>query len=79
MEAPSGRVSMPIVCGLWTEDIHNLGDFEFASVPRAGDRVSLPNEPEQAHTHYKVERVVHRAAGPHQSSATFLFVSKVQD
>lgn len=67
---------MPIICGLWTEDIYHLGDFEFASVPRAGDKVSIANDPGQPHTHYKVERVVHRAKGPEHPSGTFLFVVK---
>ena len=78
-QVPSDRAIMPIVCGSWTVDIQNLGYFEFDSVPRSGDSISLPNEPGPAHTHYKVKKEVHWAAAPHQPTATFLFVASEPD
>lgn len=65
---------MTVTCGLWAEDITPLGDFEFASVPRAGDKISIPNDAGDPFTHYTVIRVVHRATGTEMPCATFLFV-----
>lgn len=66
---------MGIACEVWLNEAEkSIGKFEFDSVPRAGETISLPAD-DGSYTHYRVEHVTHRAHDPSKHCATFLFVA----
>ena len=67
---------MGIACEVWMNDSEKaIGKFEFDTVPRTGETVSLPRDDGGQYAHYRVEHVTHRAHGPSEHCATFLFVA----
>ena len=70
---------MGVACEVWmNESERMIGKFEFDTVPRSGETISLPNDSGQQFTHYCVEHVTHRAHGSRERCATFLFVASAQ-
>lgn len=66
-------------CEVWLGDAEReLGTYEFNDVPRCGETISLPAEDGDRFSHYKVDQITHRAAGPQCPSTTYLFVSQVK-
>ena len=54
-----------------------IGKFEFDTVPRLGETIALPAAEKEKYIHHCVEHVMHRAHGPSDHCATFLFVGPV--
>lgn len=68
---------MGFACEMWINETDKaIGKFEFDTVPRAGETISLPNEAGDKYDHFKVEHVTHRAHGPQENRTTFVFVAK---
>lgn len=68
---------MGIACEVWLNEAEKpIGKFDFDSVPRSGETIALPAD-EGSYTHYCVEHVTHRAHGPSEHCATFLFVGPI--
>jgi hypothetical protein len=71
---------MGIACEVWLNETEKpVGKFEFDTVPRSGETIALPAAEEGAYTHYRVEHVTHRAHGPSEHCATFLFVAAITE
>lgn len=69
-------MAMAIKCEAWLDEKQCVGEFEFASVPRVGETISVPASEDGEYEHYRVEHVTHRAAGHQYPSTTYLFVAK---
>lgn len=69
---------MGIACEVWMNEAERpIGKFEFDTVPRSGETIALPAAAGD-YAHYQVEHVTHRAHGPSEHCATFLFVAPVR-
>lgn len=67
---------MPIECDVWIDEKTEVGRYEFAQVPRAGETISVPHGDEDEYRHFRVDAVSHRATGQVHKAAIYLFVTK---
>ncbi|KQO95596.1 hypothetical protein ASF33_09995 [Methylobacterium sp. Leaf92] len=78
MPSAKQEAEMTIRCEAWLNEKQRVGEFEFASVPRVGETISVPAQKDEEYVHYRVEDVTHRAAGQEHPSTTYLFVAKAE-
>ncbi|MGA4552405.1 hypothetical protein [Methylorubrum aminovorans] len=76
MRTTKQEAEMTIRCEAWLNEKQRVGEFEFVSVPRVGETISVPSPEDEEYVHYRVEDVTHRAAGQGHPSTTYLFVAK---
>ena len=64
-------------CEIWLgEPQKKIGDYEFISVPRVGEAVSVRADTDTNYTTYRVDDITHRAQSNEDSAAIYVFVSK---
>jgi hypothetical protein len=69
---------MTITCDVWKDEKTEVGQYEFATLPRTGDTVSVPKKGADGYQHFRVDSVTHRASGAAHPAATYLFVSEAE-
>ena len=67
---------MTVACDVWKDEKSEVGQYEFATLPRTGDTISVPKGNGEGYLHFRVDSVTHRASGGAHPAATYLFVSE---
>jgi hypothetical protein len=69
---------MTVTCDVWKDEKTEVGQYEFATLPRTGDTISVPKGNGESYQHFRVDSVTHRASGGAHPAATYLFVSEAE-
>ncbi|WP_336492871.1 hypothetical protein [Methylobacterium nigriterrae] len=69
---------MANACEVWKDEKTEVGRYEFATLPRPGDTISVPKDSGEGYQHFRVESVTHRASAAAHPAATYLFVSEAE-
>ena len=69
---------MTVACDVWKDEKSEVGQYEFATLPRTGDTISVPKGNGEGYQHFRVDSVTHRASGGAHPAATYLFVSEAE-
>ena len=69
---------MTIASDVWKDEKTEVRQYEFATLPRAGDTISVPKENGEGYQHFRIDSVTHRASGAALPAATYLFVSEAE-